>query len=172
MGSLMHLVFDVLPEPGQRPPPWLDKLPYLLGTLSLLTIPLWAWLSAKYRQRARGWPVFALACLHIAVIAGGLLGLLFSDPEFLFGGQHRSSLTLPDGRQAHLYSTGLFCDYEVYTERSGQIWIEKVTTLSRKCTKDISLAWSDEKGFMIVDSKGHEVPYQNTDLSGLYWGPH
>lgn len=171
-GSLIHLAFDVLPKPGQRPPPWLDRLPYLLGMLSLLTIPLWVWLAVKYRQRARGWPLAALACLHLAVIAGGLMGLLFSDPEFLFGRVHRGSLSLPDGRQAYLYSTGLFCKYEVYTERKGQIWIERVTTLSRKCEKDIHLAWSEEKGFMILDAKGREVPFESTNFNGLYWGPH
>ncbi len=168
----MHLAFDVLPGPGQRPPPWLDRLPYQLGALSLLTIPGFAWLGIKYRKRARGWPVLALACLHIAVIAGGLLGLLYSDPEFLFGHKHRSSLTLADGREAYLYSTGLFCSYEVYIAPPGQLWIERVATLQRQCETEISLAWSEESGFKILDRNGNEVPYQSTNLAGLYWGPH
>ena len=172
VGIALHVAFDLLPGEGQRPPPWLSRIPLVMAVLVGASALLWGRLAWIRRKSAGGWWVAGLATLHLVVVLGGLLLIVLSDPEFLFGKVHRDSLKLDDGRVAHLFTTGLFCGYEVYEERRGQLWVERVELLSRACADKVTLDWSPSGGYRALGADGEELPYKGINLRNLYLGPH
>jgi hypothetical protein len=99
--------------------------------------------------------------------AGGAIGVLVLDRDFLFGATLDDSLDLPDGSTAYLYRGGLFCSYEIFIAAPDDLFSFRARYLARdSCLEPAYLAF-EGKRVVIVDEHGEALPDQGTDWSAL-----
>jgi hypothetical protein len=106
-------------------------------------------------------------------VAGTVVLLIFTNPDFLFADKFVTQRPSPDGKQvAYVYSRGLFCGFNLYVGAPGELLIHRVAEggMARDCaamgTPD--LAWSaDSAQVRIVNADGAPMP----DTGGSLFGP-
>ena len=151
----------------QQLTPELDWVPPALELALLCTVPvLVAVLVLRRRQLSnasfrRKLGVFVGLPGALVVAVGGLSVLTFHLSFALFEPAYLGVKTQhPDGsKTAYLYSTGLFCGYEIFERPSGHLLLSKVDQLFVACDKRPArpgLRWVDGR-MSVVDEQGDAV---------------
>ena len=169
----MHVWFEDLPY-DERPVPWLARVPFVLAMLAALAWAI-ACLRVVMRRREVAGRKAAIGALvgHLVLTMVGTVGVIASDPEFLFGSTLDDSIDLPDGRRAYLYRGGLFCSYEVFVATHDDLFSFRKTSISRNdCERPAKLRLEGDR-VVVVDEHGQPLTSNGADFAALFdWAPH
>jgi hypothetical protein len=166
----LQLWFDALPY-DERPIPVLARTPWVLVGLAGFAFAFACWRvwqrRAELRNAGARVKTSLLLALHLLLTATGAIGVMVTDPDFLFGSTLDDSLDLPDGRTAYLYRGGLFCSYEIFVAAPDDLFSFRTRSLTRhSCLEPGYLALEGER-VVIVDEHGATLPDQGIDWDAL-----
>ena len=169
----LHVWFEGLPY-DERPIPVLDAAPWILVGLACFTLMFSGLRVWQRRREPRLVGAVAMLVGHLVLTGAGAVGVLFSDPDFLFGPSLDDSLELPDGNTAYLYRGGLFCSYDVFIATPDDLLAYKAQSISaQSCATEPGKLVLEGRRIVVVDEHGAPLPASSTDWGELlFWAPH